>query len=209
MGTLIGIYKITNPIGQIYIGQSTNISNRFSSYKNSSKTIRQGRIHDSLLKYGYENHIFQIIEECIVEELRERERYWQDFYNVTENGLNFVLTGTKEKKGIHLSHSKRLKGEGNPMFGKTHSQEVREKISKKAKEDGKFARENNPMFGKVRPEVGVRNAELKGKRILNTKTNEVYTSAVEASKLTGISLSTIKRSLYKKYSEKYNLKYAS
>ena len=31
---MVGIYKITNPSGKIYIGQSVNIDNRISSYKN-------------------------------------------------------------------------------------------------------------------------------------------------------------------------------
>ena len=30
---MIGIYKITNPKGKIYIGQSINIENRFKVYK--------------------------------------------------------------------------------------------------------------------------------------------------------------------------------
>lgn len=92
------------------------------------------------------------------------------------------------------------------MFGKKHTEEARLKISSAHK--GKFAGDKNPMFGKVRPNVGILNSLIKGKRIINTKTNEIYISAVEASKKLNIPLSTIKRSLYKKYSEKYNIKYA-
>ena len=38
---MIGIYKITNPIGQVYIGQSKDIKKRFTYYTNKSckKTI--------------------------------------------------------------------------------------------------------------------------------------------------------------------------
>ena len=36
-----GIYKITNPKGEVYIGCSQNIHVRWMNYKNSSKTAKQ------------------------------------------------------------------------------------------------------------------------------------------------------------------------
>lgn len=185
--TMIGIYKITNPVGLDYIGQSGDIKKRFRAYKTNGNPLKHGYIYQSIFDYGFNNHIFEIVEECEKEQLNERERYWQEFYFVLECGLNSVLIGTKDKKAVYCE--KTLK-----------------KMSLEMK--GKKVGDKNPMFGKIRPEVGVRNVELKGKKIINTLTNEVYISAVEASKITGISLSTIKRSLHKNYSEKYNLKYA-
>lgn len=85
---LCGIYKITNPIGQVYIGSSKNITNRWSSYKK----CLQNKIGGSLNLYGYRNHTFEIIEECLFEDLKCRERYWQDFYDVLgQMGLNDIL----------------------------------------------------------------------------------------------------------------------
>lgn len=85
---LCGVYKITNPIRQVYIGSSKNIRRRWNSYK---KCV-QSRIKESLDKYGLEKHLFEIIEECDIEYLKCRERYWQDFYDVLgENGLNDIL----------------------------------------------------------------------------------------------------------------------
>lgn len=84
---MIGIYKITNPNGKNYIGQSINIEKRFNQYKKLT-CKNQVILYRSLLKYGVENHIFEVIEECNIEILNERERYWQDFYNVIEKGLN-------------------------------------------------------------------------------------------------------------------------
>lgn len=52
------------------------------------------------MKYGYDFHVIEIIEECEIMMLNERERYWQDFYDCTgENGLNCVLTKTNDKSG--------------------------------------------------------------------------------------------------------------
>lgn len=96
---MIGIYKITNPKGKIYIGQSINIERRFKEYKKSLKK-QQIRLFNSIKKYGYENHKFEVIEECAIELLNEKERYWQDYYNVlSKRGLNCRLTKTNEKSG--------------------------------------------------------------------------------------------------------------
>lgn len=109
MAKIIGIYKITSPSGKIYIGQSNNVFYRFSVYKKVRFTKCQTRLYRSFVKNGVENHIFEIIEECEESFLNERERYWQDFYNVTGNmGLNCRLTTTKDKSGF-LSKETRLK----------------------------------------------------------------------------------------------------
>lgn len=96
---MIGIYKITSPSKKIYIGQSTNIEKRFYTYK-LLHCKKQPFLFNSLKKYGAENHIFEVIEFCEVEKLNERERYWQDFYNVLECGLNLVLTSSNDKTGF-------------------------------------------------------------------------------------------------------------
>lgn len=80
---MIGIYKITNPSGKIYIGQSTNIEKRFNTYE-KLKCKGQVKLYNSLIKYGWDNHITEIIEECGENELLERETYWKLQYNVLE-----------------------------------------------------------------------------------------------------------------------------
>lgn len=95
---MIGIYKITNPKGRIYIGQSVNIERRWTDY-NNIKHRTQPKLKNSIEKYGIENHIFEIIEECLEEQLNIRERYWQDYFNVLEKGLNCRLTQTEDKSG--------------------------------------------------------------------------------------------------------------
>lgn len=86
-----GIYKITSPIGKIYIGQSINLSQRQKQYKNLKESEGQIKLHRSFKKYGIETHRFQIVEYCSLEELDEREIYWGNFYNVLKEGLNCRL----------------------------------------------------------------------------------------------------------------------
>lgn len=76
---MVGIYRIINPKGKIYIGQSTNILKRKSSYK-GYRCKDQISIYRSLKKYGFEKHKFDIIEECNVNELQSREIYWKKHY---------------------------------------------------------------------------------------------------------------------------------
>jgi group I intron endonuclease len=104
---MIGIYKITNPKGKIYIGQSIDIENRFRQYSFISNSIKQIKLHNSFKKYGIENHLFEPIEECDVELLNERERYWQEFY-VCLDGLNCRYQHTNEKSGF-ISKETRVK----------------------------------------------------------------------------------------------------
>jgi group I intron endonuclease len=76
---MVGIYKIINPNGKIYIGQSINIPSRKNKYT-LNHTKGQPRISRSIKKYGWENHIFEIIEECSIEQLDEKETYWKQYY---------------------------------------------------------------------------------------------------------------------------------
>ena len=100
---ICGVYKITNPISCIYIGSSSNIKNRWSAYKK----CQQSRIKESFTKYGIENHIFEIIEECESDELKCRERHWQDFYDVLgENGLNDILEKCGDKNQVFSDRMK-------------------------------------------------------------------------------------------------------
>lgn len=102
---MIGIYKITSPSGKIYIGQSIDIERRSKIYKKED-CKGQPKLYGSLVKYGFSKHIFEVIEECKVEELNVRERHWQDFYEVlSEKGLNCMLTETAEAKQVRSQES--------------------------------------------------------------------------------------------------------
>lgn len=102
---MIGIYKITNPKNKIYVGQSINILNRFSSYRSMSNCKNQTQLYNSLRKYGVEQHTFEVLEECEIGILNIRERYWQDYYRVLTEGLNCRLTTTTDKSGKNSEES--------------------------------------------------------------------------------------------------------
>jgi group I intron endonuclease len=138
---MIGIYKITNPEGKIYIGKSVNLQSRKNDYKRLD-CKGQILIFRSLKKYGWENHKFEIIEECSLDKLNKRETHWGKFYNTLEEGLNLKLGEGKNtysrssrkkmsmsKKGTKDSlETKQKKSEA--AKGKIKTKEHRQNLSK-------------------------------------------------------------------------------
>lgn len=103
---MTGIYKITNPKGKIYIGQSQDIDKRFYDYK-LKRCKKQPKLYRSLNKYGVENHTFEIITECNIDELNKLERYYQELYDcIGKNGLNCVLQDDGVKRKVMSQESK-------------------------------------------------------------------------------------------------------
>ena len=86
----IGIYRITNKInGKSYIGQSIHIERRWEEHcKPSSSSLISKAIH----KYGKINFLFEILEECQIEDLDLLEQYWIKKENtISPFGYNIAL----------------------------------------------------------------------------------------------------------------------
>ncbi len=107
-----GIYKITSPSGNIYIGQSRNIELRKSKYRSKQCKVQRA-LYNSIIKYGWDSHSFEILEEVIDDSLFDtREKYYYDLYkNQRFIMLNIQIPGNR----------------GN----RKHSQETKDLISSK------------------------------------------------------------------------------
>lgn len=130
---MIGIYKITNPKGKVYIGQSIDIERRWYRHKHDYiNDNRNTHLYNSFKKYGIDEHTFEVIEECDEKDLNKRERYYQEKYNAIEEGLNSIYTKTshfsgrlseKSKEKIRKSRRKnptKLTEEGRRKIIETH-----------------------------------------------------------------------------------------
>lgn len=99
------IYKIYNNINnKIYIGKTTRtLGTRFYEHRRDSQNPQRGsKIHSAMKKYGCEHFFLEKIEECSVEELNKKEKYWISFYDSFNNGYNNTLGGD----GISLPEEK-------------------------------------------------------------------------------------------------------
>ena len=174
---MIGIYKITSPTKKVYIGQSINIEKRIIRYRNLH-CKSQPKIYNSIKKYGWDKHIFEILLECEIHELNDKERYFQDLFNTVENGMNCTLTMQNSKSGIQSKSTiekRRIgmlgkhNGNKNPMFGK------KVKESSKQLQREKLSGELNYL----------------SKVILNTETGIFYFGLNEASKSINMKKATL------------------
>jgi group I intron endonuclease len=94
---IICVYKITSPSGKIYIGSSVNYKKRLTQYRGTGAKA-QTILYNSFLKYGIDNHVFEIVELCTRENLLERELHYGLLYEVLgEKGLNCQLPNFGDK----------------------------------------------------------------------------------------------------------------
>ena len=205
----IGIYKIISPSNKIYIGQSIDIEKRKGVYKRN-QSPSQPKLYNSINKHGWENHIHEIIEECSLDLLNERETYWKQYYldkvkgewklvlfcNLYDTGGGPLREETKQK----ISSSRKGKGLGpNPKIsqakkGFKYSEESKQLKSKIAKGKLKSEETKQKMSiahkGKIRSNESIHNAKqayqnmsLENKlKIINSVKNIPRDKRIEMSK---------------------------
>ena len=87
-----GIYKITRlKTGEIYIGKSTDIKKRWTEHCKTAfgvGTIAHSVLHTTIKKDGIENFTFELLEEVPKDKLTEREKFWINFYDSKNYGMN-------------------------------------------------------------------------------------------------------------------------
>jgi group I intron endonuclease len=139
------IYKITNPVGQVYIGKTSNYRKRIDRYRTLKKYERQRLVYESINKYGFENHNVSIVETFEGDEIYSegKEMFWIRTYMSNYNrwpnqsGLN-LTDGGKGALGYKMpeSHKQKL----SKLFtGRTYSDETIERMRQ-----GQL---NSPFYG--------------------------------------------------------------
>lgn len=179
----IGIYKITNPSGKVYIGQSIDINNRKSKYK-TLKCTEQPIIYNSLLKYGWDKHKFEIIEKCSKQQLKIREVYWK-LYFIKLLGKRNVLFCEVYDVGTY-----------GPLSNKT---KLKISNSKKGSKYGPMKDSTKIKLRKAalkRKKGGVKGNNFRSKPIIQIDKNQnrsEFKSVKEASRITKINFCSIQQ----------------
>lgn len=246
---IIGVYKISNILsGRYYIGYSTNINRRFTVHRSKLKQNCHDNIflQRAYNLDGEDKFKYDIIHICDTEEkAKEIElQYLTDLsirniiYNLNYNNSGGdllknhpdkekirekILNSCKETLNKMTPEERSQKygkiGNKNGMYGKTHTEEVRQKISeinkgqvchnkgKKASDEtrqklseirkNKYTGEENPFFGKHHTEETKQ--KIREKNIGNIPPNNkeitidgfFYISMAEASRQLNIPVPTI------------------
>ena len=86
------IYKITNIQNNMcYIGQAKDVASRWLQHCKrgvGADTPTKNKLYPAMLEYGVENFTFEIVEDCELDKLNEREKYWQEFFKAKEFGYS-------------------------------------------------------------------------------------------------------------------------
>jgi group I intron endonuclease len=174
---IIGIYKITSPTGSIYIGQSTDINERWGGYI-GLHCESQKRLYNSLKKHGVENHTFDIIhildignltKSEIIAELNKLEIYYiKEFNSFSDDNNEFGLNLTRggdNKEWSKESRKKLSDSRKGMVFNEEHIENLRKsRLGKSPANKGipmseeqrlNMCGENNYMYGKNRSDESI------------------------------------------------------
>ena len=141
-----GIYSILNKTnGKIYVGQSSNIEDRWHYHR---KKLRKSFHYNTHLqnawnKYGEDSFEFDILEKCSYESLNDNERWWIEYfesnnklkgYNLTSGGdCDYSFNDSTLKKLSRINS-----GKNNYFYGKKHSLNTRIHMSKSKNTSGYY-----------------------------------------------------------------------
>lgn len=144
------IYLIINLInGKMYVGQTRQkLELRIGEHKRKGNKNSLG-IDGAIKKYGWENFKVEILEECPIEMLNEREIFWiaelktkvPNGYNLTDGGGGGYGHSPSAETRAKISAAN--KGRPAPNKGKPCSEDTRRKISE--------ANKGKPAYNKGKP----------------------------------------------------------
>lgn len=140
------------PTGKQYVGMhKSNFLDDY--YLGSGKILRK-----AIEKYGRQNFKREILEfHNNIEDAYKREEFWINKLNtLSPNGYNISPTGGGQLpkwllKQIGIKVSKKVRGSGNGMFNKKHTEESKEKM-RMAKRN--FVPWNKGLIGDKNPQTG-------------------------------------------------------
>lgn len=178
---IICVYKITCiSNNRVYIGQTKNFKNRrgYHLYKLKQQNHGNRYLQKDYNLYGKENLIFEILEECDIDNLLERETYWINYYGGKDSSNTYNLIDLKGASNDAKEYRRKLIEKG--IINKSLSKEAKNKIRKahlgmKASKESKL-KCSNTLKGRIFSEEIRRkiSENRKGKYTGNTKYTQEF-----------------------------------
>lgn len=175
------VYKITSPSGRIYIGSSNlkKIETRWIHYKKMT-CYNQVRLLNSLKKYGYDNHILEVIWEGDASEMYKMESFYGVQFNVLDQktGLNCCLPKIGDIP-YTISEETRLK-QSLSHLGKVGNKSMRDKM-RLIRSGVVMSQHTKDIISKSKKGT----SSHKEKSVICTLTNQIFGSIKEAAPYCG------------------------
>lgn len=208
------VYMHTFPNGKRYVGITCqDVKRRWRD----GKGYEGQAVYGAILKYGWNNVKHEVLFEGLTkEQAEEEEKALIKRYGTTShaNGYNVELGGNatgkvsdESKRKNSESHKGLMAGEKHWNYGKHWNESVRQKISEAhrgmkysdatlRKKRARFSGKGNPMYGTKMPAEHKKKLQAAcvkacSKPVVCIETDEVYDSAAQAQRETGICASTI------------------
>ena len=178
------IYMYTSPSGRSYIGQTVNEKNRKAHHKTMTSRDSDFAIYRAFRKYGYDKFKYKRLctitasDNVLNDILNRLEIFYIKYYNTFKEGYNETIGGLGTKS-------------------RPHSIEVRELMSKRAKELiiergeahhlHKYKFKKGQRMGTDTPNYGKYKSEHPGaKRVLDITTGETHGSLLDLADELGV-----------------------
>ena len=139
---MIGVYKITNrKTNECYVGASKHIRDRWAEHFCKGYGAKHSKaFQDAIDELGKSGFDFEVLEECELSELRERENYWinklrpeyntiTDWYSASEETREKIrqsLTGKKHPPDVVARRKASIRAyrEIHPQTNEGHRKKV-------------------------------------------------------------------------------------
>lgn len=216
-----GIYKITSlKSNKFYIGSSQNLKKRALDHKSLLRNNKHPNRYLQFTWNKYKDLFFEIIEECSIENLIEREQFYIDKLKpefnlrpLAENNRGWKMPNSAKEKLSNFNKGKKLSEEHKKQISKNNSKNLKgRKLSDKHIEAIRRARTGWKLSSETKEKIkqkalgrdkGKKLSEETKRKIGLASSKEVfqyskegtfiysYISSSEAERKTGISKSSI------------------
>lgn len=190
----IGIYKITNlKNNKVYIGQTTNFHQRkLDHFKATSINQRPIELHKEI-QLDKNSFAMTLIEECSIEELDSREKYWTDLYSQSHKMYNKVSGVPSKDSALIKRKSKQFsnmntKNWKDPEYRRKKSIQS-SRIQKERLKNPKYLEEKSKQLRKYTDSLKKRVAQYD----MNNNLIATYDGVRIAERATGISSQAISK----------------